>query len=444
MPPKLLLLLLLALPLIGFGQAYHSSNSFYFLPVVPVKAFQGCPYRYQVSIKYVPADTTAHVWLMTQQQGKREYEFKQTDRHTERLQPGEWHTYTIQGQVKPEVEKLLFYTSISGNGTFFFDKLSLHVQTPSQGWQAVPITNGDFEHSATPLTGYETGRKDLPAGLAVALAPGQGPDQSQALRLTFSGGTLVKTTPRYGHYAPAGHTCQLPGVTLYYETYGQGEPLLLLHGNGQSINAFRKQIDAFAAHFQVIAVDTRAQGQSVDPHTDPLTYDLFATDMKTLLDSLHLPSAYVLGWSDGGNTGLLLAQHYPTYVRKLVTMGANLFPTSEAVEAKMLRQSEQGRQTLLKQGKTAEARLLTLVLTEPHLTYEALATIQTPTLVLAGEKDIIKRAHTQAIGAHLPHAQVVILPGVTHYAPQENPALFNETVLKFLLDRSNAAPRLPK
>ena len=187
MPLKSLLLLLLALPLLGFGQAYHSSNSFYFLPVVPVKAFQGRPYRYQISINYVPADTTAHVWLVTQQQGKREYDFKQTDRHTERLQPGEWHTYTIEGQVKAGVEKLLFYTSISGNGTFFFDKLSLQVQTPTQTWQAVPITNGDFEHSATPLAGYETGRKDLPAGLAVALAPGQGPDQSQALRLTFSG-----------------------------------------------------------------------------------------------------------------------------------------------------------------------------------------------------------------------------------------------------------------
>lgn len=79
------------------------------------------------------------------------------------------------------------------------------------------------------------------------------------------------------------------------------------------------------------------------------------------------------------------------------------------------------------------------MLTEPHLTYVDLATIQAPTLVLAGEKDIIKRAHTQAIAAYLPHAQVVILPGATHYAPQENPALFNETVLKFLLDQATAA-----
>jgi pimeloyl-ACP methyl ester carboxylesterase len=433
LPKALLFLFLLAISFAGFGQVYHSTNSFFFLPEVAVKQFQGRPYRYQVSVKYVPADSTAHFTAMTQQQGRRDFDFKQTDQLTERPQPNAWHTYSIQGQVKAGVEKLLFYSIIEGNGTFLLDNLTLQVQALTQEWQTVPIKNGDFEHSATPLAGYETGRKDLPAGLALALAPGQGPDQSQALRLTFSGGTLAKTIPHYGHNAAAGHTCQLPGVKLYYETYGQGKPLLLLHGNGQSIYSFRRQIEAFATHFRVISVDTRAQGQSVDTLTAPLTYDLFATDMKTLLDSLHLPSAHVVGWSDGGNIGLLLAQHYPAYVRKLVTMGANLFPTTEAVEAKMLRQSEQGRQTLLKQGKAAQARLLTLVLTEPHLSYEALATIQAPTLVLAGEKDIIKRAHTQAIAAHLPHAQVVILPGVTHYAPQKNPALFNETVLNFLV-----------
>jgi pimeloyl-ACP methyl ester carboxylesterase len=169
--------------------------------------------------------------------------------------------------------------------------------------------------------------------------------------------------------------------------------------------------------------------------TTPLTYELFAADMKALLDSLHVPKARIVGWSDGGNIGLLMAQYYPTYVQKLVTMGANLFSTTEAVEAKMLRQSEQTQQTLLRQGKMAQARLLILVLQEPDLQYTDLATIQAPTLVLAGEKDIIKLSHTQAIASHLPHGQVVILPGLTHYAPQENPTLFNETVLRFLLEK---------
>lgn len=342
----LALLLLISWPLAGFGQAYHSSNSFFFLPQVPVEQFAGWPYRYQVSIRYVPADTTAHVRLTALQVGKQD--FIQTDRPTERPQPTEWHTYTIQGVIKPGVKKLLFYSVLDGNGTFFFDNLTLDVQTPTQTWQRVPIKNGDFEHSATPLAGYETGRPDLPAGLAVALAPGQGPDDSQALRLTFSGGTLVKAAPPYGHNQAAGKYCQLPGVRLYYETYGQGEPLLLLHGNGGSIRSFSKQIDALAAHFRVIAVDTRAQGQSVDTLTAPLTYSLFATDIKTLLDSLRLPSAHLVGWSDGSDTGLLLAQHYPTYVRKLVTMGANLFPTTEAVDARILHQAEQSRQALLR------------------------------------------------------------------------------------------------
>jgi pimeloyl-ACP methyl ester carboxylesterase len=438
----LLLFLLLGLSFAGFGQEYHSSNSFYFLPQVPVEQFAGRPYRYQVSVRYVPTDTTAHVRLTALQVGT--HDFIQTDRPTERLHPNEWHTYAILGTLKPGVKKVMFYSVLDGNGTFFFDNLTLEVQTPTQTWQRVPIKNGDFERSGTPLAGYETGRPDLPNGLAVALAPGQGPDHSQALRLTFSGGTLVKSTPPYGHNKAVGKYCQLLGVKLYYETYGQGEPLLLLHGNGESIRSFSKQINALAAHFQVIAVDTRAQGQSRDTLTAPLTYNLFASDMKTLLDSLRLPSAHIVGWSDGGNTGLLLAQQYPTYVRKLVTMGANLFPTTEAVEANILRQSEQGRQALLKQGDKAKARLLTLVLTEPHLTYADLATIQAPTLVLAGEKDIIKRAHTQAIAAHLSHGQAIILPGVTHYAPQENPALFNETVLNFLLDRPLATPRLSK
>jgi pimeloyl-ACP methyl ester carboxylesterase len=424
--------LILAFPLSGFSQAYHSSNNFFFLPQAGVEHFQGRPYRYQVSLRYVPADTTAHVSFQVTQVGKSDYDFKKHDHTSEVVRPNEWHTYTLQGQIAPGVKKLWLYSILAGNGTFWFDNFTLQVQLPNQTWENVPVPNGDFEHAATPLAGYETGRKDLPVGVTATLAPGQGPDQSQALCITMSGGTLVKSTPTYGRNKAAGHYCQLPGVKLYYETYGSGEPLLLLHGNGESINSFRKQIEAYAAHFQVIAVDTRAQGQSVDTHTNPLTYELFAADMKALLDSLHLSKANIVGWSDGGNTGLLMALHYPTYVQKLVTMGANLFPTTDAVEAKMLRQSEAGRKALAKKGDVAQERLLTLVLTEPHMNYEQLATIQAPTLVLAGEKDIIKQAHTQAIAAHIPHAQVIILPGATHYAPQENSTLFNEAVLHFL------------
>ena len=161
--------------LLGSARHITARTAFFSCPRWPSSSFRAGPYRYQVSIRYAPADTTAHVFIKAMQVGKNDYDFKKQDAATEPILPAAWHTYAIQGQIAPGVKKLWFYSALSGNGTFFFDNLTLEVQQPNQTWQAVPIKNGDFEHSATPLAGYETGRKDLPAGLEAALAPGQGP-----------------------------------------------------------------------------------------------------------------------------------------------------------------------------------------------------------------------------------------------------------------------------
>ena len=434
MRATLLFLLLLGLPFAGLGQAFHSSANFSFVSPVSLGKYQGRPYRWSVSLRCEPADTTARLRIWAIQWGKQAGDFKKTDRYASRIRPNEWRTYTIDGTLAPQADLVYLYAVLEGNGHFFFDNFALQVQTTNQRWQSVPLKNGDFERSPTPLAGYLLDpelKGKLPAGVVADLVPGQAMDQSRALRLTLSGGVLVNDPPAYGNNEAFGKYCQLTGVKLYYETYGTGEPLLLLHGNGESIHSFRKQIKDLAQHYQVIAVDSRAQGKSVDTLTARLTYELFADDMKTLLDSLRLPKASILGWSDGGNTGLLMALRYPGRVHKLVTMGANLFPTTEAVDGKMLRQSEQARQALAKKGDPRQ-RLLTLVLTEPHLSYQALTAIKCPTLIMAGEKDIIKEAHTRAITAHIPQARVAILKGATHYAPQENAPLFNQAVLDFL------------
>ena len=428
-------LLLLGLPFAGLGQTYHSSNNFSFVAEASLGKYQSRPYRWSVSMRYEPADTTVRLKIWAVQWGKQAGDFKKTDRYAQRILPNEWRTYTLEGTLAPQAGLVYLYSGLEGNGRFFFDNFSLQVQAPDQTWQNVPLKNGDFERSPTPLAGYLMDpelKGKLPISVVADLVAGQGMYQSQALRLTLSGGTLVKEPLPYGRNKAAGKYCQLKGVKLYYETYGTGEPLLLLHGNGESIHSFSKQIEDLAQHYQVIAVDTRAQGKSVDTLTARLTYELFADDMKALLDSLRLPKAHILGWSDGGNTGLLMALRYPTYVHKLVTMGANLYPSTETVDSKMLRQSEQAWKLLDKKGDLKNKRLLTLVLTEPHMSYAEVEAIRVPTLVLAGEKDIIKEAHSKGIAAHIPGAQVVILKGVTHYAPQENPALFNQTVLGFL------------
>lgn len=248
--------------------------------------------------------------------------------------------------------------------------------------------------------------------------------------------SMEAETSGYGSNREKGKTIPLKDATLYYETYGSGTPLLLLHGNGQSIAAFYKQIPELSKHHQVIAMDTRAQGKSTDTSSSPLSYELFAEDVKTLMDSLHLKSANIVGWSDGGNTGLIMALRYPGYVTKLVTMGANLNP--EGVAPQLMKRLHSESATL--QGRTdaksiQQQRLLQLLLKEPNIPAQNLNTITIPVLVLAGEDDVILKEHTQEIARNIPKSSILLLENATHYAPQEQPEAFNSNVLSFLKNK---------
>lgn len=235
-----------------------------------------------------------------------------------------------------------------------------------------------------------------------------------------------------GRYVPVG------GARLYCEQYGQGEPLLLLHGDGQSIKDFGQQIGALAQHFRVIAVDTRSQGKSVDATTGPLSYALFASDMKQLLDSLHLARTRVLGWSDGGNTALEMAIRYPAYVQRIAVMGANLFPAGIDPDVLlMLRKQLQlfEHEPHPTTADLVQLRLHRMMLQEPHMSFDALRHVLTPVLVMAGERDLVLETHTRALAAHLSEGKLLLFAGATHNAPMEIPQLFNQSVIDFLLVR---------
>lgn len=154
----------------------------------------------------------------------------------------------------------------------------------------------------------------------------------------------------YGNDGRSGHYLDTRGIKLYYEVYGQGEPLLFIHGNGGSINNFENQIPFFAAHYKVIAVDSRAHGKSADAG-DSLTFEMMADDFNALLDSLHLSKAYVIGWSDGGINGLLLAIRHPDKVKKLAITGANLWPDTTGLTPYVFHLIEQGSAELRKKSK---------------------------------------------------------------------------------------------
>jgi pimeloyl-ACP methyl ester carboxylesterase len=105
------------------------------------------------------------------------------------------------------------------------------------------------------------------------------------------------------------------GIKMYYEVYGKGEPLLIIHGNGGSIKNFVYQIPYFAKNYQVILADSRAQGKTSRRYADSLSYEMISDDLNALLDHLKIKNANVIGWSDGGIEGLLLAMNHPDKVK---------------------------------------------------------------------------------------------------------------------------------
>ncbi len=222
---------------------------------------------------------------------------------------------------------------------------------------------------------------------------------------------------------------------IYYETYGKGSPLFLLHGNNEQINSFREQIGFLSKNFKVIALDTRGQGNSVNHKVSPYTYEQFAEDLSTVMDALSIKKASLLGWSDGGNTALIFALKHPEKVDKMVLMGANLFPGNEAIEEGVLRLFENRRDSLMKQTDPAsqnQLRLTELVLKEPHINPSDLKSIATPVMVVAGESDVIKREHTMLIHSSIKNSKLEIIKGGDHYVPLKNPNVFNKMVLEFL------------
>jgi len=232
----------------------------------------------------------------------------------------------------------------------------------------------------------------------------------------------------YGSNSKAGHYAPVNGIQIYYESYGSGEPLIMVHGNGGSIAAFKNQIPFFEKHFKVIAIDSRLQGKS-GGSADTLSYDMMASDIAGLLDYLHIDSAYVLGWSDGGINGLILAMKYPDKVKKLAETGANMVPDTTALYAGDLAGI---RNTAFNITSTPIDRILNrMMIYQPQILFSELKKIHCPVLVMAGDRDMIRPEHTLKIYQSIPQAELCIFPDSYHHVCQQHPALFNETVLTF-------------
>lgn len=262
--------------------------------------------------------------------------------------------------------------------------------------------------------------------------------------LLVSCNNQTKNQVNYGSNQTAGKYADVNDIKVYYEIYGEGDPILLLHGNSGSIKTMESLIPELSKHFKVIAVDSRAQGRSTDSNKD-ITYALMASDMKELIDKLKLGSVYIAGWSDGGNIGLELAFAHPEKVRKLITFGANFTwenflapPDSVTMDpndpliVKVSPFFQEYKAGMDKITPEIKKKLSALIEKFPNLTEEQLTQIKTPVLVVVGDHDLIKIDHTVTLFKKLPHAQLFIVPGASHAVVIEQPELINSEIIKFL------------
>jgi pimeloyl-ACP methyl ester carboxylesterase len=241
----------------------------------------------------------------------------------------------------------------------------------------------------------------------------------------------------YGNNPAAGKYYDIRGFSMYCEIYGEGQPLLIIHGNGGSISNFAFQIPYFSKKYRVIIADSRAQGKSKDSG-DSLSYEMMADDCSALLSALHIDSADVIGWSDGGINGLLLAIRHPEKVKKLAITGANLVPDTTAVPQEiwdMVRPEYASLQGIQRSAQQKSAfKLLRLLCDQPHISLADLHRISCPVLVIGGDHDVIKPEHTFLIFQNIPKAYLWILPNSGHSTPIRYKDDFNKNVDNFLLN----------
>lgn len=243
----------------------------------------------------------------------------------------------------------------------------------------------------------------------------------------------------YGKNSEVGCYIPMNGVLQYYEVYGHGEPLVLIHGNGGSIAYMKPQIEFFSKSYKVVVMDCRGRGKS-ELGTDSLTYMQMTKDIAGILDYLRIDSAHIVGRSDGGIISILLAIYYPQKVKKVVAFAANLTADTTALYpsffSSVIRDRKQADEMLAKNDTSQNWKIIQqrnrLMEFQPNISAEDLHKINCPVLVMSTDRDIVREEHTMFIYRNIKQSNLCFLSGEDHYVTTNNPELFNSIVAKYL------------
>lgn len=242
----------------------------------------------------------------------------------------------------------------------------------------------------------------------------------------------------------------LGDITIYLEEAGKGEPIIFLHGGMGGATSWVNQVEFFSKQYRVITPESRGQARTTDSKA-ALTCHLMAEDMIRLMEKLKISSAYIVGWSDGGNIGIDMAIHHPDRVKKLVAYGANINPAGlqnhfleylRTVSPEKM-QRDNGSDYLAlsptpERLPVIAEKIRIMWLAEPKFSAAELAKITTPTLIMDGQQEeLIRPDHAKEIAALIPKSRLVMLPKVGHFGMFQASKEWNDAVIKFLTNVDN-------
>lgn len=192
-------------------------------------------------------------------------------------------------------------------------------------------------------------------------------------------------------------------VNLYYEEYGEGQPIILLHGNQETHDIFDKLIDKLKNNYKVYAIDSRCHGKS--ENTVDISYSLMCDDIIEFIKKLNINKPILYGFSDGGIVGLLVAINEPDLLSNLIISGANTTPDILSRSFKILAKI---------MYFFTRSKYIKMMLKEPNIKTNELNSIKIPVHVLAGEKDIVKYEHSKYIADSIKNSTLEIIKNEKH------------------------------
>jgi pimeloyl-ACP methyl ester carboxylesterase len=424
---KIILLLILSIN-IAFSQEKKTEKSdiFYYTQVIEDSDFANKEFKltFAVRIENYLENSKLDIGIIEKDENLKYLEF--TSIYDDNIRNKDWKVYELKGVFKPSSKNFMLGIICRNKADFYFDDINLQVKNGKGKWEKIKIKNSGFEEGIDINNwNYELKKGILVDSESFTFSHTNNKPYKGKSCLLIKGGDILGSSSK-------GKTVDVNGVSLYYEIYGEGEPLLLLHGNGQSIYAFKEQVDEYAKHYKVIIVDCRGRGNSTYQHDVELTFDVEIEDLKQFLDKINIEKTHIVGWSDGGILGILMAIKYPEKVDKMVSMAGNIFPDGLVNKEELLDYVKQFQDLNTKHQYDKIIDFLYLDYKYPNLEYEELKVIKSKCLIMAGDKDEIKTEHTVKIFENIPNAQLAIVPNATHYLPRDNPKLFNEIILRFL------------